>query len=355
MNSTNPQKEIVTTPRAAAAFDFMTTTTETEPSNSWEQLADAAMARLLSWQLPLNERLIVGWIVELSYRRGREQVCVPTQKHFARLTGIDEADVSRALKGLQAAGLLQISGPRNGTKFYRLLPNGRLIEPEPIADPAAVRFALQEIEQMNALGPGYEPGGQRRMAIVTTEEQLAVEQAAASRDLAVDGTRFLRAPHLGNFPRSEPGILGISQDLGERNEPATDAGAYARAQRLNVSSPRPLTCKRLDVEGNERSGAEGGGAAVAAGTEQYAFDEVRSLVPPEEFEPWIRKWRSRCGLARALDPQLRPQPKLIIEAAAEVKRDIREGKTVTNIGGSIVNRVKRWLGPLAHTFRLFIV
>jgi hypothetical protein len=302
------------------------------PPTPWEQLADAAMARMLSWQLPLNERLIVGWLIELSYRRERESVCVPTQGHFCRLTGIDEAGVSRALKGLERAGLLQISGPRNGAKYYRLLPNGRLVEPEPIADPAAVRCALQEIEQVNALGPGYEPGGQRRMAIVTTEEQLAVEQAAASRDLAVDSTRLLRADHFAFSARSSPGILRFSQDRREQIEPATDAGAGARAR--NVTSNHGTNHVR-DVNV---------GDVAEDSDSRFALESVKELIDPQEFEPWERAWKRRC----------QTHPRIVLEAIGDAKALSRSQK-IGNWGKVIFKRCQELATAAGRTFRLFIV
>ena len=59
------------------------------------------------------------------------------------------------------------------------------------------------------------------------------------------------------------------------------------------------------------------------------------------------------GLRKCRDAALRPQAALVAEAAAEVARDLREGKEVANRGGSIVERVRRWLGDHRDTFRLF--
>jgi len=313
---------------------------------SWQELADAAMTRLLAWDLTQRDKLVAGWLVELSYRRGRESVCVPVQGLFAKLTGLDEAHVSRSLAGLQRAGLLQVMGPRNGPKWYRLLPNGRLLEPETLADPNQVRFALAEIERANAPGPGCEPGGQRRMTIVTNEEQLAVEQAAASRVMAREAARFLREPDLAERARSPEVILPNKQD---RLGPGGGSGTYAGARNVKRYPHRTTNVPTLNV-GDVGSLPGGNGAAVADGV--YALELVRKVVPPAEFDPWERKWEQRVGLRGTKDQALRPQPLLVAEAAGEVARDIRQGIPVPNPGGSIVDRVRRWLGKHADTFRM---
>jgi hypothetical protein len=51
-------------------------------------------------------------------------VLIRAQKLFCKLTGLDERGVSLAMQGLERSGLLQISGPRNAPKYYRLLRMG---------------------------------------------------------------------------------------------------------------------------------------------------------------------------------------------------------------------------------------
>lgn len=297
---------------------------------SWDQLADATMTRLLGWNLPLNERLLYGWIVELSYRRGREGVWIRTQRHFARLTGIDEGDVTRALRGLQSTGLLQVIGARNGPKYYLPLPNGRLVEPEPVADAEQVRCALAEIEHDNAPGPGYEPGGQRRLMIATNEERLAEEQAAVSREMTMDGARLLRAGHLGKFPRCEPGILGNSQDRGERTEPPKDAGAYARARTL-TSNHGTNHVRNVNV-----------GEVAEGNDSRFALEELRALLDPQEFAAWERAWARRA----------REHPHILLEAIGDAKTLSRTQK-IGNFGKVIFARAKELAKATGRTFRLF--
>ena len=329
-------------------------------SHSWEELADAAMIRMLGWNLPLNERLIVGWIVELTYRRRRDQVRMPTQGHFAKLTGLDEAAVSRALKGLESAGVLQIAGPRNAAKYYRLLPNGRLVEPEPVADAAAVRAALAEIEAVNVLGPGSEAPGaggasQRKLAIVTTEEHLALEQAAASRELAVDGTRLLRSGGMENGkwkmensardlvktarrPGTEwVGILRKSQEAPALENGAKDAGAYARAR--NVTSNH---CTNHVRDVDVRDGTDVGDAAEEGNDERFALEELKKLVDPAEFVAWERKWVQRC----------RKEPLLVLEAIGDTK-ELARAQTIGNWGKAIFRRAQSLAAALGREFRIF--
>lgn len=313
---------------------------------NYEALADAALERMLQWDLRQREKFVYGWIVELSYKRGRMGFWLRSQGLLCLLTGMDKAAVSRVIDGLKATGVLRVVGARNGMKWVELLPNGRLIEPEKLANPDDVRRAIAEIENDNASGPGVEPGGQRRLSIATDEERLAGEQAAASRELAVEGARFFRAGRVvESTTRGSPELSNRQQGI-EPPQPRV----YARApETLNVSYHGTTNVRRLDVG----AGAEENGTAVAAGSEAYALEKVREIVPPEEFEPWQRKWEQRCGLRPAKDAGLRPQPALVIEAVGEIQRDLREGKRVENPGGSIVWRVRKWLGEHAGTFRLF--
>lgn len=324
-----------------------------ERSDEWEQLADAAMARMMSWDITKREKLVAGWIVELTYKRRRHSVCVPRQGLFCLLTGLDERGVSTALDGLKRSGVLQVSGPRNGAKWYTLLPNGRMLEPDTVAKESDVLAAVAEIEQFNGtLLPGTDPGGQRRLAIVTTEEQLAEEQAAASRALAVDGrARFLRADDLSEKERSGGLIFPKRKEESWPEVVAAPTGTNARERTLNVNTPGTTNVERSNVGCGRNEGAEMADAI-------FAFNEVRDLMQraglEKDFEQWEMKWRQRCGLRPSRDPELKAQPRLIAMATSEVRGELLTGKKVPNPGGSIVDRVKRALGEAARTFRMFI-
>ena len=44
-----------------------------EPAESWQELADAAMTRLLAWDLTHREKLVAGWVVEKREERQQEE------------------------------------------------------------------------------------------------------------------------------------------------------------------------------------------------------------------------------------------------------------------------------------------
>jgi hypothetical protein len=150
------------------------------------RLEQISQQRLAEWDLTSRERMLAGWIIRLSYGRSRESCLVPTLRHWRRLTGLDEADLCRAIQGLQEAGILQVSGPRRGPRRYTFLPNALLVEPDRVVDPDDAQRCLAELEELNALGPGFEPGGQKRLDIVTTDERVDENMAQASRELAVE-------------------------------------------------------------------------------------------------------------------------------------------------------------------------
>jgi len=323
-----------------------------EPTEeSWQELADAAMTRLLAWELTPREKLLAGWLVELSFRRGRESVMVRSLFHFAKLTGLDEPAVSRGLRGLQRMGVLQVWGERTGGKHYRFLPNGLLLQPDQMADPAEVRAAVEQIDRDNAaLGPGDEPGGQRRLQISTTDERLADDQAAASRSLSVEIARSLReserlshAPPIVESTTRGGSELSNRQLAASKPAPATDAGAYARAR--NVTSyhgtnhvPRNVA---REAELETRDGRDVGD--VAGDTDAgLALEQIRELLSPAEFEPWSRKWEQRC----------RTEPLIVLEAIGDAKALDRVQK-VRSWGGTIFKRAREIAAAAGRNLRMF--
>lgn len=292
-------------------------------------LAEASMQRIVEWDLTKREKLIAGWIVELSYKRGRLSVYL-LQQHIARLTGLDKGDVSRAIGSLQRAGVLQVMGPRLGAREYTLLPNAGMIAPRAVADPADVRRAVGEVEEMNASGPGFDPGGQGRLNVTTEVERLDVDLAEASRQLALERTRAHGPPGVGKTPTRE--LVNHQLDPASwqntNSGALIDAGAHPRDVNVNVYGPTAhvyVGCEPLE------------------GDSRYALELVEQMIPPAEFAPWRMKWMQRC----------REAPHAIIEAAGDTKMYAQRNKIKTSIGATLFRRAKMILASAGKNLRLF--
>jgi hypothetical protein len=72
--------------------------------------------------LPERQRLIVETLLDLSLSLGRPSVRIARLTWFTKLTGLEKAHVSRALRALKRDRLLVIT-PLDGTTEYQLLPD----------------------------------------------------------------------------------------------------------------------------------------------------------------------------------------------------------------------------------------
>lgn len=296
--------------------------------SQWREIADASMQRILEWDLTRGEKLIAGWIVELSYRRGRESVLVAAQGDFGKLTGMDEPAVSRALSGLRRAGVLHVEGQRNGAKWFRLLPNGRLVEPQAVADAATVRQTVAEIERVNELAAGGEISGQRRLKIVTEDERLARDQAEASALLALERRVPFRENELAKNTSSPPGNLRNLQDgTGSERFPVKDR-APARAGIVDSYN------RQIDD-----SGDSGSCGSFSKSSGPKFRDEDKNFTMEKLVKVDRRGELRNVTCLRTWVGRVRDFPHESRMAVAEVETMMREGKQITS--------------PLGKTYSLF--
>jgi len=325
------------------------------------RLEQISQQRIAEWDLTSRQRMLAGWIVRLSFGRGRESCLVPTLGHWRRLTGLDEADVCRAVQGLQEAGILQVSGPRRGPRRYTFLPNALLVEPDRVVDPEDAARCLAELEELNALGPGFEPGGQRRLEIVTTDERVDEKMAEASRELAVERqdvveaqfgeawTRRMmeRQAKLYGEKRGEIGESPINRETLAAKGPETVKFAARKAgfgeipevrrREIGESPMRqpavtPASAPACDVYVNDSTNnvKDVGCRPVSDEDVRFALETVRAAIPSSDFTPWSRKWESRCQLA----------PNIILEAVGDVKM-MNQRQHVKCWGAAIFRRAQR--------------
>lgn len=289
----------------------------------FDALADAAMESMMSWDLRRREREIAGWVIALSYRRGRTGFFIESQNLFCELTGLDERGVSVAVRALKSLGVLQVSGPRCGPYWYEWLPNGRLIEPAPVADPQRVRAALAQIEEANRPGPGCYPGGQRRLAITTVEDRLAEEQADASRRMALE--RQLATFDGDGLSKKERALFPKRKD----EEVIPPGAPYSRAS--GGAGRNTCTQPTADVYVDVGCAGAGDGEGKNGDVDVLlALETVERMVPPAEFVPWRQKWQRRCEDA----------PQQVLLACGDVREYARRNK-VHSFGRAIFRRAQK--------------
>ena len=366
-------------------------------SEEYKALESISLQRLAEWDLTKRQRLIGSWIVRLSFGRGRADCWIPSLEHFTRLTGIAPNHVSKTVKQLQLAGVLHVEGEFRGPRRYSFLPGAKLIEPEAVVDRADAMQCFAELCELNALGSGVLPGGQRCMPqIETDDEAVWCQLSAGSRERALEGRgktiedrgseaivgigsdRVRFQDSVGREPENEKpkSVLSIeermaairkraaeraileetkspkkafraeSTDLGFSNQDRkpgfTHAGVRARHVYVDVRrSTEDVYVRDVDVgcapEGRGREETERPRDSDAS----YALELVRATIPAHEFDKWERSWERRCALA----------PREITEAVGDV-RDYARRNRVKSLGAAIYRRAEQFCKEAGKVLRV---
>ncbi len=301
------------------------------------RVGQACLLKLLQWKLVENERVIALWIVRLSFLSGRSSVWLRRQSVFSELTRIHEADVSRALRGLERLGVIQRRGDALGFKEYFFLPNAELVEPVARVPPEELARCLAEIDCDNSHRPGDEPGGQvRAMELETTESRLASDVALGSCERAVepDDTGFVpyspewcrvkaaaSMAQVGKFPTR----LGKFPTGGVGKFPTDEGGIGREGERAPETSTFNNDHDHVSVASKKTMTRDRPAPLASAGKPELANRALRAVwkvVPKADFDPWARRWTERANA----------EPELVLGFAEDCADRLHRGEKIPKPG-----------------------
>lgn len=298
-------------------------------------LFQTMVGKLNGWELSPRSLAVGLVIAQESFAQGLMEVEL-WQRELALLSGYSETCVSRAIEDLETKGVLQRRGRRGGTRIFRLLPNAELLEPARCYDEAAARGVRAAVRLRNgARVDGDDPGGVP-LLIRPAGEELSADLARGSAARAAEDAADEAAE--GDAARAElrrkcAESLGVKLPARQVADPgnlsAWQVGTLAIAGGArdvrDVSRAAP-NVSREDVS-DARLAEPPRPAGCGGGDADFAFEQIRALLPRREFEQWERKWRTRC----------RTEPAAILEAIGDAKLYGQRNK-VSSIGALIFRR-----------------
>jgi hypothetical protein len=307
----------------------------------YEQLARVSRRALHMYDLTERERRVSEVIIEWSFGRGRESAVIPELQAFVDLTGLDRADVSRALKLLITRRIVQRRGPRDALAYEFLPAASYWKETKPLFDPLLACDRAAELDRIN---------GQMKLAI--EEPDLDDAMASVSRETALaeeDRTDKVAAELTAVEPGSpgketigeSPTTGGVGKtpmtgSVGESPIASRHARTRARDVMQNVSTKRfeTLCTERTQVRSRNdgetsQNGADGCRSRTFRDPEKnYVFEALEEIAAGPDFDRYRPAWINR----------VRNFPGIVREAVGEVKMFRNNPRNKLNSAGAMIFR-----------------
>jgi hypothetical protein len=311
------------------------------PSHTPQQLAarEGPTREMINERLVLTrrERDVLNVIVNWSLARGREWAVFESVDDVAALSGLRRPHTSATILGLEDAKLVHRITRRGEIRLRILSTGDGLVEPTQRVDPLKVAAIAAKLAILNAVPEGYELTGQRLLPLENSDEQLANQHAAMSRDRAAEMTSEAYRIGTPDEIRTET-VREDPYRNGTQPTPVTAAGARTRAGHVHVPTSVPQSM--LHVHGHEPLAAdEDNGALRALSREELwsRLDEegqyVVSQVLPEVFGVESARQFERTWLLRFCDRWRNDA----FRAIGETKRMKVEGARFTKGPGPCAN------------------
>jgi hypothetical protein len=297
------------------------------PRRGASGIAEAARRAVQEGDYSKRERALLHLVIDWSLARGREWCVADNLGDLVALTGIDKADVSRALSGLQKSGVLHYK--RSDVELrLRFLPAGALLPPASAVDEIAATAVRGKLERLNAFPDGYEGTGQARLPVELAEERLEDEQAAMSREDALSraaqpGERV--SPETGGRVVLQSGARFCAGAVGE-SPTAGRAGvgdsptlvmppAQATAARVPACAPaRGFEAKNFALRSNEASGQR---SLASGGSERRKIPDMAILEKLDELAEAEGGYRGDSQ--RTWENRVAFHPAVVSEGLADLK------------------------------------
>jgi hypothetical protein len=198
------------------------------------------------------ERDVLNVVITWSVHRGREWAIFPGTDVLSKFCGIKRQSAERTLAALccdeKASGektkktkLLERSGKR-GQLRLRFCAPGIMLDPPTQVDPHDLAGIVSEMERINAMPDGFEPGGQKLLGLQTPEEKLGADQVKRNRERNVEMLREARLKiRGGNVPDPAPMQHFVAFE-GEAG--GSESNGMLPTQR-NVAQPESAECNKM--------------------------------------------------------------------------------------------------------------
>lgn len=193
--------------------------------------------------LPERVRLVVGWIVRLSYLEGFPKVRIPRQEDLSVLTGIDKTKIGAVLYEAKEEYMILQTYPEEN--LYEILPDAANWHAKPrcrfgVAGAAALasriaadyRRHCSEQRDLGEIEQSFQPEPTLRHIIGENSREAAFGPVEDRADSAEDSYQHPPGPgEIGGCSNQRPpGIIGQSVDV-------SAGGALASAVRQHIYGP----------------------------------------------------------------------------------------------------------------------
>lgn len=301
------------------------------------------LRELRRFNLPERQRLLADWLLELTLGADRETVTIPRLQWLEDLTGLDRAAVSRAIAGLEAARILQVTETEEG-RTYRILPDSAMWRERERCPSDRSARGLEAIASFNSLAQLLIWPPERGLPEALAETFLGtVVSSQGSRGVVdlttvgvVESTMGKKShPDAGGSesPQPEAILAARGEVLSNRQHPpfsppstpplapfkSYEAHSY-EAFKGTVQERSPARARGEDAEPQEKAPTSTLGPQWR---EQELLGKCLEVLGADVMQGWGGLWRNRA----------RSSPGKLERVLNAVALDQREGKPIRSPGG----------------------
>ena len=298
--------------------------------------------QLVNEELDLSprERALLNVILRWSLKRGREWAEFGGFAHLGGLAEMARTHAAAGVAKLAREGLLQRTSSY-GVIRCRFLPSGVFVEPPLQTDPKVFAALVAQAELLNSLPEGFDPDGQRQLALQTVEESVDHDLARLSRERAgmsgaggPSGRPDEDSKHSTESVISAHPTVPIRYCVEPSNSTESVPSQTRARPRARHDHEETTSLNDHDHEADDRGGAKGEGA-------RRAPVRWRRDLRPLEFELFESLEAAMQERGEAMVPHfertwceyISTHPAAARDAIGDAIRTANEGKCRKTLGG----------------------